>query len=267
MKTYHFISGLPRSGSSLLSALFQQRNIYSDIASPINAIVSQLLATSSDGFNKILTEDKVKDLIKNTFDVMYSDRSEEIIIDTNRCWSGKTDIIKDIFPGSKIICCVRSIGDILNSFENVYRKNKYSALSPIYNDPTSVYSRSRDLLNEGGVLGVGLNNLKMGLHTESADILFLVEYDELVSNTQEIMDMISDFLEIEKYEHDLSNIPGLKNIDKIDTELNLMGLHEVRTKVERRENPMLLPYDLLESLQGMEYWRKLFEQYNPEETE
>jgi sulfotransferase len=269
MKQYHFISGLPRAGSSLLSSILRQNpKIYADIASPVNAIVGQLLHTTSDGFNKILTENKVKELIKSTFDVMYNDNNEDIIFDTNRCWSGKTDIIHDVFPDAKIICCVRGIPDILNSFENNYRKNMYKTYSPIYGDASSVYSRCAGLIHEQGVLGAGLTNLNQGLHSVANHILCIIEYDELISNTNEVLDLIYGFLETDRFDHDLSNIPGLPNIDVIDTELNLIGLHEVRPTINRRELPQLLPHDLVQSYSNMEYWRQLFAQYNTaEDTE
>jgi sulfotransferase len=33
-----------------------------------------------------------------------------VIFDTNRVWTGKTAPLADLYPGARIICCVREIG-------------------------------------------------------------------------------------------------------------------------------------------------------------
>ena len=41
MKSYYFISGLPRSGSTLLSGILKQNpDFYADIASPVQGIAT-----------------------------------------------------------------------------------------------------------------------------------------------------------------------------------------------------------------------------------
>ena len=259
MKQLHFISGLPRSGTTLLSSLLKQNpNIYANISSPTNAIVSQLIAIDTQGFNKIINKEKVQKLIKATFDIMYDDYKEDIIFDTNRCWSGKVDILHDTTPNSKIICCVRDIPSILNSFEHIYRQNHYLSGSTMYGGSTDIYSRADGLYNNG-ILGVGLTNLKTGLHSVHTENLFLLEYENLVEKPQEMIDQICDFIGIEKFTLDLENIKVVDNVDVVDNELNLFGLHEIRPKLEKRELHNYLPYDLLEKYNGTEYWRKLFE--------
>jgi len=49
MKSYYFISGLPRSGSTLLSAILRQNpEFYADIASPVASPVEALTGSSID---------------------------------------------------------------------------------------------------------------------------------------------------------------------------------------------------------------------------
>ena len=44
MKSYHFISGLPRSGSTLLSGILKQNpDFYADIASPVETLIIEKL--------------------------------------------------------------------------------------------------------------------------------------------------------------------------------------------------------------------------------
>jgi len=44
MKSYYFISGLPRSGSTLLSGILKQNpDFYADISSPVQGIVTNTI--------------------------------------------------------------------------------------------------------------------------------------------------------------------------------------------------------------------------------
>jgi sulfotransferase len=257
MKQQHFISGLPRSGSTLLASLLSQNpKFYTDIASPVNAIVEAHLHTDTFGFNQILTPAKTKELIKNTFDVMYGDNDKEIIFDTNRCWSGKLEVLHDIFPEAKVICCVRDIKSILNSFEHIYRQNPYQSNSSLYGpDNVSVYTRSQSLLSAGGVLGVGLNNLKQGIHSAHKDMLYIVEYDDLVEDTEAVLESIYELLGFEPFEHDLNNVKNIENTKVVDDNLLLPNLHTVRKVVCRQDIPNYIPHDLATSLENIEYWR------------
>jgi sulfotransferase len=255
MKQQFFISGLPRSGSTLLSAILRQNpKIYADIASPINVLVDHLLYTNTNGFNALLTSNKIKQLIKSTFDVCYNDIQQEVIFDTNRCWSGKLELLKDIFPNTKIICCVRDINSILNSFEHVYRQNIYRSNSIVYgNNNSNIYQRCHSLMDD--VLGVGLTNLKTGIHSANSDMIYLVEYDDLIIHTKDIVTEIYKFCELEYFEHDYDNITNVPHTVIVDTLISLPGLHDVRSTIMRREIPQYLPHDLMNQFSGMEYWR------------
>lgn len=253
----HFISGLPRSGSTLLASILQQNpKFHTDIASPLNAIVEQHLHTDSFGFNKVITPDKTKKLIQAAFDIIYEDVDKEVIFDTNRCWTGKLEILRDIFPDAKVICCVRDIKSILNSFEHVYRKNVYEGNSNLYGpDAQTVYSRSQQLVHPGGVLGVGLTWLKQGIHSEFKDMLYIVEYDDLVDDTEAVIESIYTLLNLEPFEHDFGDLKNISDTEKVDSELSLPGLHEIRSSVSRATLPNYIPHDLAATFENMEYWR------------
>jgi sulfotransferase len=257
MKQQFFISGLPRSGSTLLASLLSQNpKFYTDIASPVNAIVEAQLHIDTFGFNQILTPAKTKKLIENTFEVMYGDNDKEVIFDTNRCWSGKLEILHEIFPETKVICCVRDIKSILNSFEHIYRQNPYQSNSAVYGqDNVSVYSRSHNLLSPTGIFGLALNYLKQGIHSSYKDMLYIVEYDDLVEDTEAVLESIYEVLGLEPFEHDLNNLKNIENTKIVDDSLFLPNLHTVRKVVARQEIPNYLPHDLASSVENMEYWR------------
>jgi sulfotransferase len=65
MKSYYFISGLPRSGSTLLSGILKQNpDFYADIASPVEKLTETSIdmITSAES-NLTVTEDQRKNLM------------------------------------------------------------------------------------------------------------------------------------------------------------------------------------------------------------
>ena len=61
MKQYYFISGLPRSGSTLLSAILRQNpDFYADIASPVEAVTGCSIDIITSAESNLLVSEKPK---------------------------------------------------------------------------------------------------------------------------------------------------------------------------------------------------------------
>ena len=125
MKEMFFISGLPRSGSTLLSAILKQNpEMYADISSPVQGLVTSAIDVVTGGeTNHLINEDKRKTILKGLFESYYSDVKQPTVFDTCRGWTAKTGLLKDLFPQTKIVCCVRDLFWILDSFERITAKN------------------------------------------------------------------------------------------------------------------------------------------------
>ncbi len=131
MKKLHLISGLPRSGTTLLSTILKQNPRFSaSISGPaarmVRAIVTE--AQAQGGYRTQCPESKRKKLIQNLMHTYYEE-SNEVSFDTNRGWTLMTSLMRDVFPETKVICCVREIPWILDSFEQLLKKNPYSTSS------------------------------------------------------------------------------------------------------------------------------------------
>ena len=73
MKEFFFISGLPRSGSTLLSAILRQNpEFYADISSPVLGLVTSIInvITGSES-NHLIDEDRRKQILKDVFEAYY----------------------------------------------------------------------------------------------------------------------------------------------------------------------------------------------------
>ncbi|MEG4631367.1 sulfotransferase [Microcoleus sp. AR_TQ3_B6] len=147
----HFISGLPRSGSTLLGALLRQNpRFHASMSSPVGSLVSRILEAMSEDneFSVFITPEQKRALTLGIFSTFYESQADkEVIFDTNRLWCSKLSLIQELFPTSKVICCVRNVAWIMDSIERLVRKNSFD-VSRLFNNPNeraTVYTRTETL--------------------------------------------------------------------------------------------------------------------------
>ena len=116
MKKIHFITGLPRSGSTLLSSILNQNpKFQAGISCPVYGFVKNIIGSSSAPSVRTLCPiEKRKELVLNLIDTYYN-QSTEVVFDTNRSWSLDTSLLADLYPDAKIIMCVRIYWRVLLS--------------------------------------------------------------------------------------------------------------------------------------------------------
>ena len=91
---YHLISGLPRSGSTLLAALLRQNpTLHANITSPVGAMLNAMLGEMSAGSESavFLNQAQREAILRGLFDQLLRSRSEpgRTVFDTNRMWTAR----------------------------------------------------------------------------------------------------------------------------------------------------------------------------------
>lgn len=257
-KEYFFISGLPRSGSTLLSAILRQNpEFYSNISSPVSILIQNTInLLSLDENNLNITESKRETIIKSIIDGFYKDVKNNVVFDTSRSWTANTSLLKTLFPYTKIICCVRDIKWILNSFERIAAKNCFYTNTLIDNEAYHcVDTRCRSLMDPSkqGTVIKPWYYLQEGLAL-NPDMIQLIEYDALCKKPKETIQSIYKFINKPYFEHDFNNVE-YKN-ELFDRTIGLKDLHTVRKKVEWVENKFILPKYVLQQYNNLEFWRE-----------
>lgn len=263
MQKYHFISGLPRSGSTLLSAILKQNPKFSaDISNPLHDYARTIIQVThnSVGMEVAVPVEKRVSIIKGIFKSFY-EQHPEVCFNTNRAWTAQTSMLKDLFPNSKIIICVRDVPWILDSFEQLNAKNPYS-IKALYNhqDMSNVYMRSNSLMSmdgPGGYVTGPLTCLKQALFSNEKDMLCVVDYEALCRRPRETMKTIYDFIGESWFEHDFENVED--SYDEFDEAANIVGLHKVRRRVEYHPRKPILPPDIWETYQNQSFWKYDFD--------
>jgi len=258
MEKIHFISGLPRSGSTLLAGILRQNpDFYAAMSSPVASLVNGCLEQIGAGgeFFTFFDEEKRKNICHALFNAYYQDKSQyATIFDTNRIWTARLHQLMELYPDFKMICCVRNPAWVMDSFERIYRKNPfdYSRMFSPQNRQT-VYSRCESQMSAGGVVGSAWTALKEAYYGDFSDRLLLIDYDLLAQHPQRAIELMYQFLEEEQYPHDFDNVEYHEN--EFDQQLGVTGLHTVKKKVEFKSRRSILPPDLFTKYSDMAFWQ------------
>lgn len=268
-KTYYFMSGLPRSGSTLLSSLLNQNpRFYSGPSSPV---VPTMIALEQSLANDELylaypKQPQAAKIISSVLENWYGDVDKPVIFDKNRSWVNRLHYIPGYFGiEPKVLYPVRNIDEILTSFISMHRRNPYTGQGRLpypdemmvkNNIPLSDDNRCETLCSPAGILGASYNGLKQVYSEGRQKQVHIIEYDDLVNNPEETMRKIYDFLGEEYFEH---NFEKIENIHR-ERDLEVYGLadmHEVKptlTKTSLKPEDVLSP-NILEKCRGAEFWR------------
>ena len=256
---YHFITGLPRSGSTLLSALLLQNpRFHAGMSSPVGGLFRGMLNQLGAGseFGPVVTTEQRRRLARGLFDSYYADQasSKEVIFDTNRMWSAQMPALMDLFPGAKLIACVRNVAWVMDSIERRYRSNPYEITRLFADDAerNTVYSRVETLAQRNRMVGYPWSALKEAFYGEHADSLLLVDYELLAQAPHKVLPLIYQFLGEPAFEHDFDQVKY--NAPEFDEALGLHGLHQVRPKVGLQRRETILPPDLFEQYSKLSFW-------------
>jgi sulfotransferase len=257
MKELFFISGLPRSGSTLLSAILRQNpDFYADISSPVQGLVASTInvITGSES-NHLIDEPRRKHILRALVQSYYDGVTPQTVFDTSRGWTSRTSLLKELYPHTKIICCVRDLPWILDSFERIAAKNTlYNAALTDDESRQTVTTRCdalMDVKKEGQVVKP-YYFLEEGMLL-NPDMIMLMEYESLCKKPESVMREIYQFIGKSYFDHDFDNVEYENEV--FDKALNMKSLHTVRRKVTWEERPTILPRSVWEKYADKEFWR------------
>jgi sulfotransferase len=259
-RRYHFISGLPRSGSTLLSAILRQNPRFSaGMSSPVASLFEGVLTQVSAGSEIAPLVDQAtrRRILKGLFDSYYAENPAPVVFDTNRAWTSKLPALMSLYPDAKLICCVRNVAWIMDSLERQFRQNAFenTRLFSSQAERSTVYTRVEALAHANRLVGFPWHALKEAVWSEYADRLVIVDYDLLTKRPADVIALIYGFLGEAPFAHDFENVEY--DHKAFDAELGIAGLHKVRPKVEPTVRKTILPPDLFQRYANLAFWQKM----------
>ena len=271
MKQYYFMAGLPRSGSTVLSAILNQNpRFYSGPSSPVLSTmytVENHLA-NNELFTGYPKPEQAKNIISSIIDQFYDDVEKPVVIDKNRAWTARVPYIQGyIGQQAKIICPVRDIDEILTSMIMMIRRNPYKEGQERINFideqlvklniPLSDDNRCEYIAGPQGILGQSLDAIQQGLKQGFADNIHFVEYKDLVNNPEETLESLYEFVGEEYYEHTFDNLKNQNQEQDLRT-YGLADMHQVHSKLESTapDPKEILSKNILNKCKEMDFWRQ-----------
>jgi sulfotransferase len=259
------MSGLPRSGSTLLTALLNQNpEIHASTNSPLLDTIhytEEYLLYKSEQYKATPNPQGAHKVLSSIPHNYYFNTQQNIIIDKSRGWVNQIQHIKDyITENPKIICPVRSIQDILSSFLLLIHKTPRVSFidEAILRNNLEITNDNRCdyLMSPQGIIGQSYHALQQAFFKGYMNNILLVEYDDLTRNPQKELDRIYAFLNLPLYSHSFENVKP--KIDENDEVYKLDNMHKVRNKVEKihRDNTKYLSEYVTDKYKHMEFWRK-----------
>lgn len=255
----HFVSGLPRTGSTLLMNLLAQNPAHhvtptSGLIHLVNAVMErwpQLQEFQAEGLANVKprVESGLRGLMHGFFERPL--REEKTVFDKSRGWLFYIEQIEQILGSPiKVITLVRDVRAIVASWEKIYRRRgveyrypENADLGPI----VTVEDRARFALLSNQVTGRSIARLRDALQ-RCPDRLLLVPYETLTARPAETLAAIHDFLGLARFDYDPQHVQQVTQEDD-----NYVGrdLHAIRPAVApQADEPWqgILPEPLCEEI-------------------
>ena len=260
MENIFFVSGLPRSGSTLLMNLLGQNPKHH--VTPTSGLIELVLGVKKGWRNYIEFKaeglDVVKPrVIKSMKGLMYGYFENElnggkIVFDKSRGWLQYIEMLEEILERPiKIVVTVRDIRAIVASFEKIYRKRSIDYIEgegPAYFNIQTVYGRANEILAPGSVVGLTVARLRDALQRGVGNRLIIVPFGQLTNDPKGVMNSLHHQLGLENFDYDPRNI---RQVTFENDVWHGMDLHTIRSKIEPfKDVPWegILPSDLCENL-------------------
>ena len=223
MENIFFLSGLPRTGSTLLTSILSQNpQIHAKGNSPLCQVMWDLQVSCFSTQQMQNNPDATARLLSSIPKTFY-ENSTANIVDKCRSWTlpDNLSLIDNYITKSpKVIVMLRPIVEIVKSFVFIRTMNNWQ-------DPEQglLDDRSEPIMRS-------LDGVKNAISINSGQFAFYW-YEDLVNNPELIINNIYEFCGWDKFNHHFDNIKNLS--PEKDDLLNLIGLHDIRPKLERRE--------------------------------
>lgn len=240
MENIFFVSGLPRSGSTLLMNLLGQNpNHYVTPTSGLIELFVRIknqwkdcLEFKAEGYDKVKprVEGSLGGILTGYFRKELAE--DKVCFDKSRGWLQYIEDVENCLGRKiKVLVTVRDPRDILASFEKLYRNRGIEYHYPVgkeFFQAQTVVGRAENLLLDGSVVGITINRLRDAILRGVRDRLVLIPYHSLTNHPKETLNAIHNQLGLEPFDYDPDNV------DQITVEDDLVhgiDLHKIQSKV------------------------------------
>ena len=241
MDRFAFLSGLPRTGSTVLGTLLSQHpdlhpTRTSVVRDQLNSVKKFALG-ESPYYDVKNPNSPCWGMMRGMLYGAYQHVTEEMVIEKDRGWAADTELIRTLTGGQpRILAPVRSIPEIIASFVIISRKiGKQSKIEDelrLAGRESNSWSLSRIIWEK--YVYSSWRTFKAGYEVDP-DCFLLMEYEDIVSKPEETMSLICTYLDIPQW---APSTTGLVNPNpENDSVYGMPGLHTVKSELKRTSPP------------------------------
>lgn len=233
-KKLFFLSGLPRTGSTVLGSILSQNpDVHVTPTSPMYS----LLVNTNEHFN-LLNEQYTFDYINTSdrvyhamIEAFYKDIEKPIIFDKHRGWPKNIPAISQYLNKDvRIVCTTRPIAEIVTSYIVLADKDPKNFIDEhLTRLGEDINNENRARLLWEFYLKTSYENMVHGL-SEHQESILLVNYRDLCFRPNEVLKKVYEFCGLENYQHTFKSIEN-KCAEAKDEAWGLKDLHTIRPEL------------------------------------
>ena len=251
------MGGLPRSGSTLLTAILNQHpDIYASPMSPLLGMYWKLheATYNTEFWNAGLRNDSAERTLNSLGNLFYADIQKPIVIDKSRSWGTPgNQIVAEAFSNKpKTIIVLRPILEVLSSFIRLAEKNPDNFIDKALGENDFYVKYYRDvnearcdwLMRSNGEIDQSL--LAIATLLQNPETCHVVWYDDLISQPQKCLTDIYKFLNIENFIHSFNKIKQLDKHKDFEA-FGIKDLHTIKSSItpsQTKPNLILSDYTM-----------------------
>jgi sulfotransferase len=238
-----FVTGLPRSGSTLLCQILANHpDVFCDgMTSPLFGMIENFrnFISKDHVYLSRLDQDfetnyqRTENLYKSFFSGWLDDHhNKRFVVDKNRGWLRNLKTLFMLEPDSKVLINIRDLTQIFGSIEKNHEKTMLLGFGDDL-PQHSADSRANILFSESGVVGSCLKSLNIFLNEYPESIrsqCYFVDYKNLVSNPEYTVDNIFKFCGLQNYKIDFDNL--IKTKQESDSHYSMKWSHKTTNKIK-----------------------------------
>jgi len=271
IKKYFFISGLPRSGNTLLSSLLNQNP---DITVSGQSILPEIFfrieeIKNTQWYKNFPYQNGIENVSKNIFNNYFKNVKSKYVIDRGP-WSSEYNynmLKKYLNYDFKIVVLVRDVNEILSSFIKLAQENEDFFVNKVYEERIitecwrdEIEEKCNILMQKDGFIDTSLAGIKHLINFADGKHYRFFEYKNLIEKPKEFLRDIYTFLEIPIYKkHRFKELDQFCLNNLMYNDLVFGGpLHTIKSKkIFKKKTDNVLPEKIKNRYMNMEFWRTL----------
>lgn len=260
MKQIHYISGLPRTGSTVLcNLLMQNPQFHATATSGLPEIIIPLKngwddLTAHKNFDIQSSRIKQRNVLEGVMQAYYEDVEQPVIFDKSREWPSLIESLNWIHGEPiKMIVTVRNVRQILESLEAMYRRRLIAGIPTQSKsvDMSTMEKRAQYWVGGNALLGSSYDLVRDAVNRGNLPVMHFVRFEDLTMNPEDTMKGIYEFLGYDYFNHDFNHVEQV--IFEDDRLHGFDGLHDIHSEIKPpRQRRALGTFG--QQFEGQEFW-------------